>query len=191
MRQRVLQVASLSLAFLVGCAAGGAGLYLRYRDRIRPHLSTRAKVAGEVFLQARSGEALTAPGAAVYVWPTISPRGEHWAAIMSRAIALQAESKTKHGELVRALQAEALRVYSEVELDSQSKAKISQDLGPAYSVSCDSMGRFAVDLPLGSYVFVATGRAGANEVVWTKIVEVRQDVSVPLSDAIVSYFDNQ
>lgn len=154
----------------------GAGL--AYRGVEEPDLppeSTTFVVTGEVFLVLDSGETQHAPGARVYVLEESSAGAGDW--VMGVVEAAISEGKDKR-QAVRQLRKTIESVVTE---------ELLRDKEHAWSMNCDSMGRFRIGLPRGSYVIVATGRAGSRESVWWEKIDVPTAQIVSLSEPAAMY----
>lgn len=169
------------LVFVVGSAATAAFLHWRHgptrnieaeppAEQPAPRLNYT--LSGEVFLQLKDGTVRYAAGASVYLFDSFSTRAEWWRKFAAQERLAAVSKKTQ----VTALTMAVFRAY----LMPGGKTLLGDEHPPS-SATCDSFGRFAItNLADGTYVVVATGRAGFNEVVWETTVTVPDEPRILL-----------
>jgi hypothetical protein len=164
-----------TLIFLAGVCAGAGLLYYRHKLAISAAQIKRHNLSGEVFLQTTDGSVRRAAGATVYVVSDASQGRSLFTSLLAQVLALQLKKGISDRERVESLRATILQL---------SNAHVW------YSTTCDSSGEFRINLPIGKYYLVATGRAGRHEAVWLDPVGLWDtDEKVSLADPAVVYFD--
>jgi len=190
----------LAFMFLTGFAVGGTTVY--FWTQLQAEGQGKAEVGatdlaivefildGEVFLQTRSGQAIHAPGAQIYVFHSLSKASLEWVELVVKMARVNIERRVENRKrLVDAVQQAPALLYSKTHPNEENEL-LSAYNQKKYLTNCDSLGRFSIRLTAGSYSIIAVGRAGLNEAVWWQVVSVPETQRISLAQPIVSYFDS-